>query len=148
MSNESLNSALVKAKICKPEDIAGCSEEEIASLECLAGIKFPSQYRWFLSKAGKAAGDFFKGTDIYVSALNGIKSEAASLIAGNTENFALPSDAFVFSMHQGYEFCFFCASDGEDPPVYQYIEGNGSPRVVWSSFSEFIRDAIRVHTLA
>jgi hypothetical protein len=107
MSDESLNTALVKAKICKPEDIAGCSEEGIASLECLAGIKFPSQYRWFLSEAGKAAGDFFKGTDIYVPALKCLNSEATSLIYENKENFVLPSDAFVFSMHQGYEFCFF-----------------------------------------
>lgn len=49
--------------------------------------------------------------------------------------FTLPADAFVFSMHQGYEFNFFVICEGNDPPVYKYVEGGGPPVLVWDSFS-------------
>jgi hypothetical protein len=48
-------------------------------------------------------------------------------------------------MHQGYEFDYFIASEGGDPPVYQYVEGNGRPLRVWNSFSDFLRKSIGSH---
>ena len=34
----------------------------------------------------------------------------------------MTDDDFVFFMHQGYEFCFFKLSEGDNPPVYFYSE--------------------------
>ena len=37
--------------------------------------------------------------------------------------FELPDDAFIFLMHQGYQFMYFHTADrNEDPPVYYYLE--------------------------
>lgn len=35
----------------------------------------------------------------------------------------LPADAFVFLMHQGYQFSFFALAKGDDPAVSSYLEG-------------------------
>jgi hypothetical protein len=36
----------------------------------------------------------------------------------------LPNKAFVFFMHQGYQFMYFIAdSSSDDPPVFYYLEG-------------------------
>lgn len=80
--------------------------------------------------------------NLFLHAINGLKEEAINLLKENNENFVLPNNAFVFLMHQGYEFCYFIFSDGTDPPVYQYVEGNGPPVLTWSSFSEFLRSSI------
>ena len=60
----------------------------------------------------------------------------------NEEGVELSKEDFVFSMHQGYEFTYFKLSEGDDPPVYQYVEGNGSPVLTWNSFSDFLRDSL------
>lgn len=146
MSNNSLALALVAAKICKPDEIKGCTVDEVSELERLVGIKFPSQYRNFLLDVGNGAGNFFRGTDIFFRALDDLNGEAIALLEENGEVFSLPEDAFVFSMHQGYEFNYFLASDGENPPVYQYVEGNGMPVITWKTFDDYIRDAIDLHT--
>jgi hypothetical protein len=61
----------------------------------------------------------------------------------------MPPDAFVFWMHQGYQFCFFRTSDGDDPPVYYYLQAGLSERVVsgqfvrkYEHYSEFLADWI------
>jgi hypothetical protein len=56
----------------------------------------------------------------------------------------LPSNAFVFYGHQGYEFGFFLLGQGDDPPVYQYVEGEETPNLVWGSFSDYLSDVIRI----
>jgi SMI1-KNR4 cell-wall len=77
----------------------------------------------------------------------GLQEEAVALLNYNNEDFILPTDAFVFSMHQGYEFKYFKTSEGDDPPVYQYVEGNGHPPVmVWNSFSSYLTYCIAQHT--
>lgn len=146
MNKEALISSLIDAQICKRGEVKGCSLEEVALLERSAGLSLPLQYREFLLGVGKGAGKFFHGTDIFLPALNGLKEEAVNLLKENEEDFSLPKDAFVFSMHQGYEFSYFNTSEGDDPPVYQYVEGNGPPVLTWKSFSEFLNDSIALHS--
>lgn len=53
----------------------------------------------------------------------------------------LPSDAFVFWIHQGYEFLFFCCSEGDDPTVNYYNEIEHDRDFAWNryeSYSEFL----------
>jgi SMI1-KNR4 cell-wall len=145
MNKEILISSLINAKICQVSDIRGASLEDVATLETVVGQNMPAQYREFLLAIGHGAGEFFQGTDIFLSALDGLKDEAIGLLRENDEDVTLTDDAFVFSMHQGYEFAYFNMADGGDPPVYQYVEGNGSPVLTWSSFSEFLNDSIARH---
>ncbi|MDK2127018.1 SMI1/KNR4 family protein [Parachitinimonas caeni] len=146
MNKDTLISSLIDAQLCKQGEAKGCSQEEIAALEQSTGLSFPLQYREFLLAIGKRAGRLFQGTDIFLPAISGLKDEAINLLEENEEDFNLPKEAFVFSMHQGYEFNYFNTSEGDDPPVYQYVEGNGPPVLTWNSFSEFLNDSITLHS--
>jgi len=43
-------------------------------------------------------------------------------------------------MHQGYEALFFDSTASDDPPVYQFVQGQGPPEIVWPSFTAYLRD--------
>ncbi|CAK7007141.1 SMI1/KNR4 family protein [Saezia sanguinis] len=148
MNKIKLISLLLEKKICKEEDIQGCSIAEIEHLEKSAGLQLPGQYKEFLLAVGKGAGSFFQGSDIFFPLMNGLNKEAIELLEENDEEFDLPENAFVFLMHQGYEFDYFDTSNGNDPPVYQYVEGNGPPVLTWGSFSKFLNDSIMQHAKA
>jgi hypothetical protein len=145
MNKETLASSLIDLQICHASDIKGASMDDVAAIEETIGQPLPGQYREFLLGIGRGAGKFFEGTDIFLSALDGLKDEAASLLKENDQDVELADDAFVFSMHQGYEFTYFNLSEGEDPPVYQYVEGSGPPVLTWNSFTDFLNDSIAQH---
>lgn len=147
MKKEVLVSALIDAKICERSDIQAATLEEVTMLEDALGTKLPAQYREFLLGIGHGAGRFLKGTDIFLPALDGLRDEASDLLSENNEDAELSSDAFVFSMHQGYEFTYFKTSEGDDPPVYQYVEGNGPPALTWNTFNEYLREQIARHSV-
>ena len=48
------------------------------------------------------------------------------------------TDAFVFLVHQGYVCNFFLLNDGDDPPVYEFVQGIARARKVAGSFSEWL----------
>ncbi len=89
--------------------------------------------------------NFFKGP-IFLLVLDGLMHEAKSLLAEDEAGVTLGENAFVFLMHQGYEFLYFYLSEGDDRPVYQYVEGIGMPMLAWKSFSDFLKDTIDQHS--
>lgn len=145
LTQNTLIALLLAARVCTREELSGCSQRDIAQLEASAGIPLPRQYSEFLCAMGHGAGAFFQGTEIFFAALDGLRNRAVDLLAENGENFCLPTDAFVFAMHQGYEFNYFLLSQGENPAVYQYVEGRGNPVLTWKTLSEFLSDAIAAH---
>lgn len=145
MNIDELLDVLVSANLCRREEIRGCSVQEVADLEASVGLVLPARYREFLLLAGKGAGEFYVGTDFFVPQILGLNDDAAELLAENNESFALPDDAFVFLMHQGYQFNYFRAGEGDDPPVYYYHEARGAPVQTMPSFSAFLLDAIEWH---
>jgi hypothetical protein len=53
--------------------------------------------------------------------------------------FALPPDAVVFAMHQGYQFCYFHAEGiTDDPAVFYYFEGWPAARQPNDRFSDWV----------
>lgn len=140
-----LISRLIESGVCQENEICGASAEEVQALSESVGVSLPSAYQEFLLAVGNGAGAFLEGEDVFISEIGNLKEEAVSLLDGNGDAFTLPADAFVFLMHQGYEFDYFIASEGDDPPVYQYVEGNGPPVKVWNSFSDFLRESIDSH---
>lgn len=105
-----------------------------------------SSYKEFLRAMGKGAGMFFRGTAMFLPDLNkGLKTAARELLEENQQPTQVLDDAFVFSMHQGYQFDYFYTTDGDDPPVYHYMEGEGAPQLRWTSLSVYLRGAIAWH---
>lgn len=135
---DELIEALIAVGISKREEIAGCSEAQVAKVEALFGMPLPVVYREFLLVAGRGAGRFMLGTDFFYPTILEMTEWGAELLVESKESFSLPSDAFVFAMHQGYQFMFFRASEGDDPPVYYYYEGKGTPQRISDSFSAYL----------
>jgi hypothetical protein len=54
------------------------------------------------------------------------------------DGIVFPSDAFVFLVHHGYAFNFFFLQDGEDPSVFEYVQGCPPARQTAACFSEWI----------
>lgn len=72
---------------------------------------------------GHGAGTFMLGSSFFYNDLIDNQKYAQELLEEDHFPIPLPPDAFVFFMHQGYQFSFFRESDGDDPPVYYYLEG-------------------------
>lgn len=77
------------------------------------------------------------GTDTFWKHLSWLREAAEELIAEKSAA-PLPADAFVFYMHQGYEFGYFLLSDGDDPPVYQFASRTAQAKRVTESFSSYL----------
>lgn len=103
--------------------LRGCSEQQVDLIEQHFAVKLPSTYVAFLLRMGKEAGSFMLGSSAFYDEIYSLREYAIELLAEN--NFKpLPDNAFVFFMHQGYQFGFFDVSEGDNPPVYYYNEGN------------------------
>ena len=128
------------------DPVISCSPQEITALEKRLGCALPAAYREFLEWMGQSAGGFLKGSFCFYKDLFTLKNDADRLLKDNRIWAKLPKDAIVFWMHQGYQFLFFCASEGEDPPVHYYNEAehkNGWVKGRYPNFSEFmIREVI------
>jgi hypothetical protein len=142
---DELIEALIAVGISKREQIEGCSEAQVDEVEASFGRPLPASYREFLLTAGQGAGRFMLGTDFYYPYMLDMTEGGAEILVESNEKFSLPPDAFVFSMHQGYQFMFFRASEGDDPPVYYYYEGEGTPRCISDSFSGYLFRSIEEH---
>lgn len=117
-----------------------CTEQEIYSLEADLSITLPKAYKEFLLWGGHEAGGLFEGSDCFLRHLLNIQEWAIDLLNENSFLEILPKDAFVFYMHQGYEFMFFNLSEGDDPPIYIYNEQNNHSSFVkaYPKYSEFL----------
>ena len=127
--------------VASEADLRPCSEEDFAILRDVH-IDLPLSYRHLMLTMGRGAGTFKQGTDFFFPDNMNLNADAAILLEENAEPFRLPEDVFVFSMHQGYEFNYFSLKQGDDPPVYQYIEGSGVPKMMWRSFTRFLENSL------
>ncbi len=120
----------------------GCTSEEIRHLEVGLRLHLPKAYREFLSQCGKGAGKFLVGTDWTFAKLTGVQQDAVKLASSCGIDGLLPLHAFVFAMHQGYQFLYFDCDQSDDPPVMLFLEGEGSPRQVSGSFTQWLSQCI------
>lgn len=137
---------LVLRGVILDSTLVGCSEVEIASIEQHFGCEVPLAYREFLTIAGRSAGKIFCGVDIFYPRLLSLKFEADELLDELGLSDLLPTDAKVFCMHQGYEINYFLPVP-DDPPVFQFFEGQSSITKTWDSFSSFLIASIGNHLL-
>jgi hypothetical protein len=135
-----LYDSLREGGVISKNSLKGCSKSEIQNLEKFFGQPFPVIYKEFLGLIGKEAGNFLSGTDISYKYLKSLQKEAKELLEENRLDVGCLTNAFVFAMHQGYEILFFYVTDGDDPPVYQYVEGNDRAIKAWDSFSDYLKN--------
>ncbi len=131
---------IVTSGLAAPREIGGCTEGELQELERLVGLPLPPVYGDFLRAMGHGAGGFLQGTDLWFADLGDINEAAVELVE-EAEDVSLPDSAFVFAMHQGYQFLFFVASGAADPEVFRFVEEDGIATVA-TTFSAWLRRAI------
>ena len=101
----------------RDHETLGCTESEIDSLCEQLRVTLPVDYRMFLLMMGRRANGFFTGSDFTFDKLIDIQNWASELL-GECGMPELSSGAFVFIIHQGYQFYFL--SEGA---VFYYMEG-------------------------
>src|SRR5262245_2992848 len=119
---------LIDNSLATADRVVGCSEEEIRQIESTFLIKLPAAYREFLQTIGKEAGHFLVGTDAFFPTLLHLREWADGLLNETQSKFRLPSTAFVFLVHQGYQFMFFDTKSADDPEIFHFVEGDREPR--------------------
>ena len=138
--------------------VVSCTQEEIDKLESMLpdSYKLPAAYKEFLLYGGKEIGQFYEpGSRFdYERALNYVKSgrgSAISLLKQYEANPQLPDDIYVLTTYMSSFFNFFKLTEGENPPVYQWLEEDevGTEAIVKAhdSFTDFIRDEVRIRHL-
>lgn len=136
---------IIDSGLASETELCGCTDAEIADLESRLGLRLPQRYREFLRKAGRGAGRLFRGTDVFYPALLNLQGWATELVAEEGGPFVLPADAIVIGMHQGYEFLFIRAGEGDDPAVYRFVEGHLDRDTIAGAFSQYLAKAVDDH---
>jgi SMI1-KNR4 cell-wall len=111
-------------------------EWTVQDLEQQLGVELPPAYKAFLMLAGN-------GWEPLEGSHYAIEDDLADLQrAGQRimkhDGGKLPDEAFVFRVHQGYACNFFLTQDGEDPPVYECVEGMPPVRRVAARLTEWL----------
>ncbi len=121
-------------------DLVPCTVEEIQLLECKLGHSLPEAYKEFLLWMGHSTGRLLAGSDYSYRDLASLQIAAEEMLREDKFTQSLPDDAFVFLMHQGYQFSFIRTLEGDDPPVYDYVELMEATTfpLVFCHFSEFL----------
>jgi hypothetical protein len=144
---EPIKQRLIALNLASPHDLIGCTMREIIELEQQLGVKLPIAYQEFLRIMGKGAGQFLRGSDCFYDQLLDLQQAAGELLAENHFLGKIPDDAFVFFMHQGYQFSFFRLSEGDNPPTYFYCEGEQHQSFIKTHerYSEFLATEVELH---
>lgn len=135
-ATESVVDAAVR-RILERWNTVGCSLEDLSAFESSRSITLPDSYARFLLGAGKNTGGFLSGSDLTIDCLDRLQLGARALLQDDDAP-GLPPDGFVFCSHQGYQFLFFRMSEGPNPPVYYYLEGEKKFREIAPSFSDWL----------
>lgn len=133
---------LLSAGITTTERTKGCSDSEIEQIESSLNVKLPTSYKEFLKFMGKGAGDFLVGTDLFSPMLPTLRAWAEDLLSRTDSRFRLPGNAFIFLVHQGYQFMYFLLDTDDDPEVFYYEEGDTAPRLVIGRFTEWLASTV------
>jgi len=130
-----------------PQQFIPCTEEEVLLLEKQFHLLLPTAYKEFLLTMGKGADGFLVGSDFLYHDVPGLQEVAQEMLAEDAFPQKLSQDAFVFFMHQGYQFNFFHTSEGDNPPVYRYYEGKDQETfpLIYPHYTDFLLTELRDH---
>lgn len=154
----------------RPECIFPCTEAEVEEFEIALGVKIPLAYREFLMWGGKGMGKIMQGSDdfyyyepMYSQLRKIMQSDNKShdyqtdepyvgrimarelLLENKLDPSPIDNQVILIFSHQGYQFAYIRADEGENPPVYYYIEGQKSttPIKQHEHYSDYLETVIR-----
>lgn len=83
----------------------------------------PEAYVEFMRAIGNGAKGYMPGESCFMNEIDFLREGAIELLEEDESKEMITKDDFVFWMSQGCSFCFFKLSEGDNPPVYFYNEG-------------------------
>jgi hypothetical protein len=143
-----LVAAIADGITASPEQIRGLTEDELREVERDQAPRFGAAYRCFLELAGRGAGHFLQGSDMFYPTVLGLGTGARELLAENGVRFALTNTDRVILMHQGYQFDFLRGT-GDDPEVWSYHEVSmPEPTLRFPRFTDWLEVQVKTQTAA
>ncbi|WP_153540139.1 SMI1/KNR4 family protein [Actinomadura macrotermitis] len=148
-----LTEPLVRQGLVAPEDLVGCTVEEIETLKESQGVTtLPARYREFLEQGGRTPYWLAHLGEWHYEWLLEAKNIAREIVEDHGDDFAPYADAFIFQTHQGYMFLYFRAADLSqlDPHVWTYTQGrpakgSDQPFTQWlGDLAAYLPHAIRL----
>jgi hypothetical protein len=107
--------------------------------ESRLAVQFPQIFRAYLLEIAKAPGVLFQGSDVAeITEFEKYRADALALMAKTDPTLALPPQAIVFLIHQGYQFVYIIGVGGFDTPPMFWTEGSREPTQLASSFAEMV----------
>lgn len=126
-------------------EVSGCSIPEIVDLEKELEVFFPEAYREFLLWMGKDTGKFLIGSEVTYQHLAKIQGWANEVLE-ERELPLLPPNAFVFYIHQSYQFAYFLLNEGDDPKIYFFDESiTKGVELLRESYSQWLTTEAEIH---
>lgn len=135
---EQLAKMIIDSGMAKQSDIHGLSEQQISQIQDLHKVSLPGAYKHFLRTMGNSSDSVFYSVSFVFPALEERRSWAYKL--ASQASLQLPSTAFVFLIDDAL-FFFFDTKEGDDPPVYRFIEGQQVNKIA-NSFSQWLNDYV------
>ncbi|HYX28635.1 MAG TPA: SMI1/KNR4 family protein [Pyrinomonadaceae bacterium] len=139
---QQLANEIISSGLARESELIGCSEAEIVELEATFNLSLPETYRQWLKTMGRGAGHFLAGSDAFYPTVIENRKYAEELLAETGQPFVLEPDAFVFLIHQGYQFLYFLTHEGHpDPPVIYHLEG-AEPEQRWTHLTDYYEQVL------
>jgi hypothetical protein len=124
-------------------NFTGYAEAEIQDIETDLAVRFPTVFRAYLKKFGKARGDLFVGEDTELSQAGRYRAFLAEMISEDGIPSFLQSNSIVFLSSQGCMFRYFHAEESFDCPVYSYVDGRKKPKEDAKSFASLLNSEVK-----
>ena len=147
MNIENIKQQIITFNLAHQDELIGCTKQEVKEIETRINHPLPVNYKHFLLALGKSAGQFLKGSDCFYPTILYLNEDAREILEANNFPQALPEDAFVFFMHQGYQFSFFPLNEGDNPLIYYFNEGEQQLSFTQSHehFTDLLTTEIELH---
>lgn len=123
----------------------GYSEDDVSAAEHRLNVSFPTVFRTYLRRLGKAHGELFIGSDVAgLGDFEQFRTRAEDLLRDSKVSGGLPPDSVVFLLHQGYTCCYFVAENHFDCPILNYVEGETQATQSCGGFEEFMLSEVQL----
>jgi hypothetical protein len=113
-------------------------ENDLQNMEMYFGVRLPAAVRAFPTLGGGRTYRRLPGLTTDCARLRLYRETAECLLRDSRADHRLASSDVVFWAPQDYQFFFFSCENGDDPPVFRFVEGELRPREVAPSFTEWI----------
>jgi hypothetical protein len=116
-------------------------EEDIINYEEIMNVKFPLAYKEFLLICGKYRGSSFFTSNYYIDNYPKMWKLIKEELHLSKSPFKFSDSLYPFAEFLEYgKFWYFKLDEGDNPPVYSYIENHLFPQKEYATFTDCVKD--------